>query len=57
MPLNDDPHAWPDEYYDEVVKAIRESSGDEGLHTIPEDVLNAAIAKTEEEADGVDRQD
>lgn len=49
MPLNDDPNAWPDEYYEEVVTEIREGAGDSGLHTIPDDVLAAALAKIEED--------
>lgn len=46
--LNDDPNAWPDSYYDEVVSEIRERAGDEGLHTVPDDVLAAAMAEIKE---------
>lgn len=56
MPLNTDPNAWPDGEYERVVAEMRERAGDSGLHTIPGDVLAAAMEHLEAGgSDGMDR--
>ena len=47
MPLNDDPLALSDEQYFAGMQEMADRAGDDGLHTIPDDVLSAALARAE----------
>lgn len=47
MPLNTDPGAVPDGDYFSGMQALADRVGDAGLHTVPDDVLAAAMDRAE----------